>query len=177
MERAGQPGSARTSPSLLAALLGLGLLMGLLSGFYPAFYLSSWAPLSALTGKHAAGKGNLRLREALVLVQFTISVAVIACTILMAAQMRYIASKSLGLPEGESGGRDVARRRDHRRIQHDPHGTGQEQPHPGHNRGPVMLGQNTAPSMSCHGKQEKAGPLRRDCRTCRSVRISFESWD
>jgi putative ABC transport system permease protein len=83
-------------PSLLGALLGLGLLMGVLSGFYPAFYLSSWAPLSALTGKHAASKANLRFREALVLVQFTISVAVIACTILMAAQMRYVASKSLG---------------------------------------------------------------------------------
>jgi putative ABC transport system permease protein len=83
-------------PLLVAALVGLGLLMGLLSGFYPAVYLSSWAPLSALTGKHAAGKGNLRFREALVLVQFTISVAVIACTILMAAQMRYIGSKSLG---------------------------------------------------------------------------------
>jgi putative ABC transport system permease protein len=83
-------------PPLIAALLGLGVLMGLLSGIYPAFYLSSWAPLSALASKNAAGKGNLRLREALVLVQFTISVAVIACTILMGAQMRYIGSKTLG---------------------------------------------------------------------------------
>lgn len=83
-------------PALIAALIGFGLLMGLLSGFYPAVYLSSWAPLSALTSKHAAGKGNLRFREALVLTQFTISVAVIACTILMAAQMRYVAGKSLG---------------------------------------------------------------------------------
>jgi putative ABC transport system permease protein len=70
--------------------------MGLLSGLYPAFYLSSWAPLTALTGKQLAGKGNLRLREALVLLQFTISAGVIACTLLMAAQMRYVSSKSLG---------------------------------------------------------------------------------
>jgi putative ABC transport system permease protein len=83
-------------PALIGVLVGLGVLMGLLSGIYPAFYLSSWAPLSALASKNAAGKGNLRLREALVLVQFTISVAVIASTILMAAQMHYIASKSLG---------------------------------------------------------------------------------
>ncbi|MEJ0009017.1 MAG: ABC transporter permease [Steroidobacteraceae bacterium] len=83
-------------PALLAELIGLGVLMGLLSGIYPAVYLSSWAPLSALASKNAAGKGNLRLREGLVLVQFTISVAVIACTILMGAQMRYIANKSLG---------------------------------------------------------------------------------
>jgi len=72
------------------------VLMGLLSGLYPAIYLSSWAPLSALTGKTGAGRGNLRLREGLVLLQFTISAAVIAATLLMGAQMRYIANKSLG---------------------------------------------------------------------------------
>ena len=86
----------RAEPSLLGWLVGLALLMGLLSGLYPALYLSSWAPLAALTGKYTAGKGNLRLREALVLLQFTISAAVIACTLLMAAQMRYVANKSLG---------------------------------------------------------------------------------
>jgi putative ABC transport system permease protein len=86
----------RAQPALLVWLLGLALLMGLLSGLYPALYLSSWAPLSALTGKYSAGKGNLRLREALVLLQFTISAAVIASTLLMAAQMRFVANKSLG---------------------------------------------------------------------------------
>jgi putative ABC transport system permease protein len=84
-------------PTLALWLAGFALLLGLLSGLYPAFYLSSWAPLTALTGKQlAAGKGNLRLREALVLLQFTISAGVIACTLLMAAQMRYISNKSLG---------------------------------------------------------------------------------
>jgi putative ABC transport system permease protein len=86
----------RQEPVLLAWLAGLALAMGLLSGLYPALYLSSWAPLTALTGKQTAGKGNLRLREALVLLQFTISAAVIAGTLLMGAQMRYIANKSLG---------------------------------------------------------------------------------
>jgi len=83
-------------PTLLLWLLGLGVLMGLISGSYPALYLSSWAPLSALTGTYTARKGNLRLREALVLLQFTISAAVIASTLLMAAQMHYVANKQLG---------------------------------------------------------------------------------
>jgi len=85
-----------TEPALAAWLLGLGVLVGLISGSYPALYLSSWAPLSALTGTFSSGKSNLRLREALVLLQFTISAAVIATTLLMAAQMHYIATKSLG---------------------------------------------------------------------------------
>jgi putative ABC transport system permease protein len=83
-------------PAMSAAAIGLGVLVGLLTGIYPAFYLSSWAPLSALANKNSASQGNLRLREALVLVQFTVSVAVITCTMLMAAQLRYIGAKSLG---------------------------------------------------------------------------------
>ena len=85
-----------SDPVLVPSLLGLALLVGLLSGAYPAFYLSSWAPVSAMTGRHSLSKGNLRLRELLVLLQFTISAAVIACTLLMSAQMRFVASKSLG---------------------------------------------------------------------------------
>lgn len=84
------------SPALLGWLLGLGLLIGILSGLYPAFYLSSVAPLSALTASSRAGKASIRLRELLVLIQFTISVGVIACTLLMFAQMHYIANKPLG---------------------------------------------------------------------------------
>ena len=83
-------------PVLLLWLLGLGLLVGLVSGAYPALYLSSWAPVSAMTGRYAPGKTSLRIREGLVLLQFTISAAVIACTLLMSAQMHYVANKSLG---------------------------------------------------------------------------------
>ena len=84
------------NPALCAVLIGLAVLIGVVSGLYPAFYLSSWAPLSALASKNTARKGHQRLREALVLVQFMISVAVIACTLLMLAQMHYISGKSLG---------------------------------------------------------------------------------
>jgi putative ABC transport system permease protein len=83
-------------PELLGWLLGFSLLLGLISGSYPSLYLSSIMPLSALVGGHQAGKGSIRLREILVLIQFTISVCVIACTLLMALQMRYISNKPLG---------------------------------------------------------------------------------
>ncbi len=83
-------------PKLALLLVGFALAIGLLSGTYPALYLSSWAPLTALTGRQLAGKGNLRMREFLVLVQFTISAAAIACTLLMLAQMHYVANRPLG---------------------------------------------------------------------------------
>jgi putative ABC transport system permease protein len=83
-------------PILLAWMAGLGLFVGLFAGFYPAFYLSSISPLSALASTHGGKSGGFRLRELLVLVQFTVSVIVIACTMIMALQMRYISNKPLG---------------------------------------------------------------------------------
>ena len=86
----------RNEPILMLWMLGLGLFVGLVSGLYPAFYLSSIPPMSALAGTQGGGKGRFRIREFLVLIQFTVSVIVIACTILMALQMRYISGKLLG---------------------------------------------------------------------------------
>ena len=51
-------------------------------------------PLTAFVGRYRPG--GLRLREALVFSQFAISIGVIACTLLMGQQMRYIANKGLG---------------------------------------------------------------------------------
>jgi putative ABC transport system permease protein len=83
-------------PEIGAAIFGFALVVGLLAGLYPAFYLSSWAPLSALVGRSRAGKGAIRFRQGLVFAQFAISIAVIAGTLLMAAQMRYISNLGLG---------------------------------------------------------------------------------
>ena len=83
-------------PMLAAAILGFSLLLGIVAGLYPAVYLSSWAPLTALVGSTRASRGNVLFRQVLVFTQFAISISVIAATLLMAAQMRYIQNKSLG---------------------------------------------------------------------------------
>lgn len=82
-------------PLLAAGIVGLGVLVGLLAGLYPAAYLSSFAPLTALVGRYQS-RGGLRLRETLVFIQFAISIGVIAATLLMGAQLRYIANLALG---------------------------------------------------------------------------------
>jgi putative ABC transport system permease protein len=83
-------------PILLLWMLAISLFIGVISGIYPAFYLSSALPLYTLTGTIRSGKMGFRVRQILVLVQFIISVAVIASTILMALQMRYVNNKPLG---------------------------------------------------------------------------------
>jgi putative ABC transport system permease protein len=80
----------------LAWVVGLALLVGIGAGLYPAFYLSAVVPVSALVGGAKGGARSTGLREGLVFLQFTISVAVIACTLVMASQMRYISHMSLG---------------------------------------------------------------------------------
>jgi putative ABC transport system permease protein len=73
------------------------LIVGVGAGLYPAFYLSAAVPVSALVaGSKGGGARSAGLRESLVFVQFMISVAVIACTLVMASQMRYISHLSLG---------------------------------------------------------------------------------
>jgi putative ABC transport system permease protein len=82
-------------PRLAATIAALGLAVGVAAGLYPGVYLSSFMPLAAFVGRYQVG-GGLRLRETLVLVQFALSVGVIAATLLMTAQMRYVAGKALG---------------------------------------------------------------------------------
>jgi len=67
-----------------------------LAGLYPAVYLSSWAPIAGLVSSKSSGKSNVILRQGLVLLQFTISVAVISATLLMSSQMNYLSSFPLG---------------------------------------------------------------------------------
>ncbi|HEX5048980.1 MAG TPA: FtsX-like permease family protein, partial [Gammaproteobacteria bacterium] len=88
--------SFTSTPQLYLWLLGLTLLVGLGAGLYPAFYLSAAVPVTALVGGAKGGGRRSTLRESLVFVQFLISVAVIACTLVMWSQMRYISSMSLG---------------------------------------------------------------------------------
>jgi len=83
-------------PAVLLAVAALGVVVALLAGLYPALYLSSIAPLAALTHVRGSWRTGFSLRQALVFVQLAISIGVIACTLLMVDQMRYVHGKPLG---------------------------------------------------------------------------------
>jgi len=80
-------------------VVGLWLFAGLLAGLYPAFYLTSFKPVEVLKGVKLFKNniGSLLIRNGLVVFQFTISVVLIICTIVVFEQLNYEQRIDLGL--------------------------------------------------------------------------------
>ncbi len=74
----------------------LAILVGLLSGSYPSFVLASFKPIFALKGNASSKNGTTWLRNVLVIVQFSISIIIIAGTLVVYWQFRYMTNKDLG---------------------------------------------------------------------------------
>lgn len=80
----------------LPFLLSLPFIVGILAGYYPAFFLSSFRPIEVLKSKLNAGSSKSNFRNALVTVQFSISLLLIIATVIVYKQLNYIQSKNLG---------------------------------------------------------------------------------
>lgn len=83
-------------PKFILSFFMVGIMAGIISGFYPAVYLSSLKPVSIIKGDGFAGKGNGRLRQVLVVIQFTLSVLIGVTAIFMFLQLKYLQTKDLG---------------------------------------------------------------------------------
>lgn len=88
--------SVLLKPYMMASALSLTLGVGLLAGSYPAFFLSAFNPVMVLKGSLVKGFKNSWLRNGLVVFQFTVSIILIAGTIIIYNQVEYMRNKNIG---------------------------------------------------------------------------------
>lgn len=81
---------------LLILYFGTALVTGILAGTYPAFVLSSFKPSKVLKGLISSSQQGINLRKGLVVFQFTLSIALIASTVIVYYQLGYMLDKNLG---------------------------------------------------------------------------------
>lgn len=85
-----------TEPFFWLALVTFTGFTGLVAGSYPAFYLSGFQPLEVLKGTFKMGRRATTPRQVLVVVQFTVSIALIIGTLVVFNQIQHAKDRPVG---------------------------------------------------------------------------------
>jgi putative ABC transport system permease protein len=83
------------------AMVAFSVIVGIVAGIYPAWFLSGFKAISVLKGKfNPTGKG-ISLRKYLVVFQFTVSIVLIAGTIIVYRQLAFVNHHDLGFQKDQ----------------------------------------------------------------------------
>lgn len=81
---------------ILVLFVGVPLVCGVISGIFPAIVLTKMKPLDAIANRSSGSKAMAFVRNALIVFQFTISIALIGSTLFINKQMNYISEMDMG---------------------------------------------------------------------------------
>ena len=82
---------------VLAGVIALGvILFGVVVSLYPAWYITKFSPAFVIKGDFAASRSGRILRYVLVGVQYTISIALIICSIFVYRQHQFVLNRDMG---------------------------------------------------------------------------------
>jgi len=88
--------SSATFLNVFGLLCIVSIIVGLLSGSYPALLMSRLRPVSILKGAMQTSSGSVNLRKVLVGIQFTLSIVMIAATLIAYRQLNYMQEVEIG---------------------------------------------------------------------------------
>lgn len=86
-------------PVILFSLLVIIIITGIVGGSYPAFFLSRFSPVTVLKGEITQGSAGKMFRKILVIIQFTVAVVMIVCTIVVFRQLNYLKNMDQGFDQ------------------------------------------------------------------------------
>ncbi|BAV06002.1 putative ABC transport system permease protein [Filimonas lacunae] len=84
------------TPLFFAGMFLFSVVVGMLAGIYPALALVKVKAIAVLKGRYWPIAGGVSLRKVLVVFQFALSVALIAGTLVVYAQLQYLGHRDLG---------------------------------------------------------------------------------
>ncbi|TAE23352.1 MAG: ABC transporter permease [Candidatus Kapaibacterium sp.] len=86
----------------VGTILAIILFVGVAAGSYPALYLSGFRPMDVMKSIRAPKGGAATVRKTLVVVQFSISIALIIATGVVYLQMQFMKNKDLGFAKDQT---------------------------------------------------------------------------
>ncbi|WP_373056294.1 ABC transporter permease [Zunongwangia sp. H14] len=92
------------NPLNLFILLFFAVIVGIMAGSYPAMVLSSYTPVETLKGYHPRDSRSGKvpwLRHGIVIIQFSLTVLLIICALLVRKQVTYLHDKDLGFEKDQ----------------------------------------------------------------------------
>lgn len=79
----------------LGTIIGVSFILGVIAGLYPSLYLSSFKPIVVLKGLKTQEKKSV-FRSSLIILQFSLALGMIVCTLIVVQQLLYIKNKDIG---------------------------------------------------------------------------------